>query len=86
MLNLKKIAGLLLLGTCFATSQGMAAGGSGSIIVVFLSLDQPAQPFGNKYQADTSDKSVNRVKGIGLLPREMAVLGYKKINEQKNHQ
>ena len=42
MLNLKKLAGLLVLGTCFAASQGMAAGGSVHLEPANIDLDNIA--------------------------------------------
>ena len=42
MLNLKKFAGLLVLGTCFAASQGMAAGGSVHLEPANIDLDNIA--------------------------------------------
>ena len=42
MLNLKKFAGLLVLGTCFAASQGMAAGGSVHLEPANIDLDNVA--------------------------------------------
>ncbi|MBT8107453.1 MAG: cytochrome c1 [Gammaproteobacteria bacterium] len=42
MLKLKKLAGLLVLGTCFAASQGMAAGGSVHLEPANIDLDNIA--------------------------------------------
>jgi hypothetical protein len=61
------------------------AGGTVSIIVVFLSLNEKAKKLGDENKTHACDKAVNRIERRRFLPGKVSVPGDEEFDDQQNY-